>query len=161
MNFKNLLVVVSIVSIAIVSCKSTPENPEVENYVNKTMPAFMKEELVIMKEFSDVDQYRVTDINKTDTAIRNNIIPKYTKFIDRLDTITINDSELKKIHQQYINVSKSQLEYFSLLLNSLKDPINTRDTLNKKLSGQNNLMMDWNIGIRSLCKKYDISYLGN
>jgi GMP synthase PP-ATPase subunit len=161
MNIKNLLLAFSILSVVFVSCKSTPKNPEVENYVDKTMPAFMKEELTIMKEFNDIIEFRVANVTKTDTSIKNIIIPKYTNFIDKLDTITIKDAELKAVHQQYINVSKSQLEYFSLLRNSLNDPINTRDTLNKKLANQNLLMSDWNIGIRNLCKKYDIEYLGN
>jgi hypothetical protein len=161
MNLKNLLVVLSVVTIAIISCKSTPKNPEVENYVNVTMPAFMKEELAIMKEYNDFTEVSLLSNPKTDTAIRTITIPKYTKFIQKLDTITIKDPELKVVHQQYITVSKSQLEYFSMMLNSLKDPINSRDTLNKKLSTQNSLMIEWNSGLRRLCSKYDISYLGN
>jgi hypothetical protein len=160
MSFKNLILAFSILTIAIISCKSTPENPELANYVNKTMPDFMKEELAIMKEYNDITDIRTLGTPKTDTSIRTITIPKYTKFIEKLDTITIKDPELKKVHQQYIDVSKSQLEYFSIMLSSLQDPINSRDTLNKKLAGQNQMMKDWNYGIRSLCSKYEISYLG-
>ena len=161
MNFRNLILAFSIVSLVIISCKSTPKNPEVENYVNKTMPAFMKEELVILKEFDTLISVRMYNNPQVDTGIRTVIIPNYTKFIEKLDTITIKDPELKKVHQQYIAVSKAQLEYFSLLLTSLKDPINNKDTLNKKLAGQNLLMMDWNQQIRVLCNKYEIEFLGN
>jgi len=161
MNFRNLILAFSIVSVVIISCKSTPKNPEVENYVNKTMPAFMKEELVIMKEFDTLTSVRMYDNPKVDSGIRTVIIPDYTKFIEKIDTITVKDPELKEVHQQYIAVSKAQLEYFSLLLTSLKDPINSRDTLNKKLVGQNIQMMDWNQQIRVLCNKYEIEFLGN
>jgi hypothetical protein len=162
MNFKNLLVVVSIVSIAIVSCKSTPENPEVENYVNKTMPAFMKEELAIMREFNEFTEIRLLNDPKTDTALRNITIPKYTKFIEKLDTITIKDTDLLAVHKQYINSSKSQLDYIKYFLNTLKlDPLVRVDSLGQKISSQKFIMMDWNSSLQQLCKKYDIKYLGN
>lgn len=159
MNCKNLVLALSIVSIAVFSCNDTPENPELDNYVNKTMPGFMKEELTIMKVYDSATKVYMYNSPEVDSSIRNVVIPNYTKFIEKLDTITIKDPELKTVHQNYILASKSQLEYFSMLLNSLKDPIKYKDTLNIKLSKQNTIMKDWNAGIRSLCKKYDIPFL--
>jgi hypothetical protein len=162
MNFRNLILAFSIVSVVIISCKSTPKNPEVENYVNKTMPAFMKEELVIMKEFDSLTDVKKINEPNTDTIVKAITLPKYAKFLEKLDTISIKDTALQKVHQQYINVSKFQYENLSYFLNTLKIEPNVRiDSLALKVSRQNFMMMDWNKDIRALCKKYDVEFLGN
>lgn len=161
MNFKNLVLLVSIVSIAFFSCKDTPENPELDNYVNKTMPAFMKEELAIMKEFDSLTNVKKINEPKTDTLVRTIIIPKYAKFIEKLDTISIKDTALIKIHQQYINVSRAQLENLTYFIGSIKEDMSKRsDSLMQKVSRQGFMMSNWNKDIRALCAKYDIPFLG-
>jgi hypothetical protein len=162
MNFRNLLLAFSIVSIVIISCKSTPENPEVENYVKNTMPTFMKEELAIMKEFDSLTNVKKINKPNADTVVRSITIPKYTKFIEKLDTMTIKDTALLNVHQQYINVTKLQLENLSYFISTVNMETNQRsDSLMQKISLQNSMMSNWNRDIRMLCKKYDIEFLGN
>jgi len=161
MNFRNLILAFSIVSLVIISCKSTPKNPEVENYVNKTMPAFMKEELVIMKEFDSLTDVKKINQPNQDTIARTITIPKYSKFIDKLDTITIKDTALLKVHQQYILASKSQLENLDYFLSTVKlDPQLRIDSLGLKLTRQKFLIMEWNRSIRTICTKYGVEFLG-
>jgi hypothetical protein len=162
MNFRNLLLAFSIVSIVIISCKSTPENPEVENYVKNTMPTFMKEELAIMKEFDSLTNVKKINKPNADTVVRSITIPKYTKFIEKLDTMTIKDTALLNVHQQYINVTKLQLENLSYFISTVNMETNQRsDSLMQKISLQKSMMSNWNRDIRMLCKKYDIEFLGN
>jgi hypothetical protein len=162
MNFRNLLLAFSIVSIVIISCKSKPENPEVENYVKNTMPTFMKEELAIMKEFDSLTNVKKINKPNADTVVRSITIPKYTKFIEKLDTMTIKDTALLNVHQQYINVTKLQLENLSYFISTVNMETNQRsDSLMQKISLQKSMMSNWNRDIRMLCKKYDIEFLGN
>jgi hypothetical protein len=130
MNFKNLLVVISIVSIAIISCKSAPVNPEVENYIYKISPSLALEELPIIKKFDSIPVEVLLYNKKVDSILQSDILEPYGNFIKKLDTITIKDPELKEIHAKYIEYAKHRLSYYNAFLINLNGGLkNNTDTL--------------------------------
>ena len=162
MNFKNLLLAFSIVSIAIISCKSTPENPEVQNYVYQVSPSLAKEELPIIKKFDSIPVEQMLNNPKIDSIIQHDVIDSYSKFIQNLDTISIKDPELKQIHAKYIEYAKIRLDYYHLFLVNLKGGLkNNIDSLNPKADQLVPLHDEYLKLLATLVEKYDLDALDN
>lgn len=162
MNFKNSLLAFSILSIAIISCKSTPENPEVQNYVYKISPSLAKQELPIIKKFDSIPVQQLLNNPKIDSIIQSDIIDTYGKFIQTLDTITIKDAELKQVHAKYIEYAKLRLNYYGLFLANLKEGSkNNVDSLNPKADQLMPLHDEYLKLLAKLVEKYDLEALDN
>ena len=157
MNFKNLLVVISIVSIAIISCKSAPVNPEVENYIYKISPSLALEELPIIKNFDSIPPEQFLYNKKIDSILQSDVIDRYGNFIKKLDTITIKDPELKEIHAKYIDYAKHRLDYYNAFLVNLKGGLkNNSDTLNPIADQLKPLHNDYLKLLGNLVEKYQL-----
>lgn len=157
MNFKNLLLAFSIVSIAVISCKSGPENPEVENYIYKVSPSLAKEELPIIKKFDTIPVDELLNNPKIDSVIQHDVIDSYTEFIKKLDTLSIKDPELKKVHAKYIEYAKLRMDYYKSFLANLKGgSMNNIDSLNPKADNLKPMHDDYLKLMAELVKKYDL-----
>jgi len=160
MNFRNLVLTFSIVSIAFFSCDNTPKNQELENYVFNVIPDLMKEELALVKEFNQISPNDMLKNKNGDSIISNIIIPNYKKFIGKLDTVTIKDPELKKIHAKYIEASYLQLDYYDYFLANLRNNFSKPvDSLNTKTDLQRAVNKEWGKLLNDMCQKYGVDYL--
>jgi hypothetical protein len=162
MNFKNLLAAVSIVSIAVVSCKSAPENPEVENYVYKLSPSLALEELPIIKKFDSIPVDQLLKNPKIDSIIQTDIIDSYSDFIKKLDTVNLKDPELKAIHAKYIDYAKHRLDYYNAFLLNLKGGSKSNiDSLNPKADQLMPMHDEYLKLLGKLVEKYELEYSDN
>lgn len=118
---KILVALIALSSIFLLSaCGDNSVAKELEYYVNNELPdlAIMEEE--VLYEYDSVTGYNYSDDYTLYYHLQDVIIPLYSTFIDELEAVRIESSELRKIHEIYIEASNTQYNAMVKMLSALE-----------------------------------------
>jgi hypothetical protein len=136
---------------------SNPVGKDLVNYINVELPKVAQLESDAIMAFESVAGSNYTDDSVMYFKIKNVVLPKYTEFYSKLRSIVPATDELKKIHGEYVEAAKDQLEGFNLIADALIKK-NT-DEIQKaivNLTKGKVLIESWKSDLLETCKKHNI-----
>lgn len=104
------------------SCQETkdPIREDLLEYVNVQLPKIAKLEQHALDTFDTLAQNNFSDDSITFYKIRNVVIPTYTKFFEGLSGIKPKTDSIQRIHMEYVEAAKDQLEAFKLVVDAIE-----------------------------------------
>lgn len=127
------------------------DKSELYNYINDDIAEVINIEDEVISQYETAKTSR-DFFHKLD----NEIIPKYSDFLNQLTGINTNSSVINEAHRLYINGAEKQLYAFKLLKEGLgNNDNNAVDKANALLKESNSLMQSYKIKITKLIKKYN------
>lgn len=142
--------------LSIMSC-SNPTQEELIRYINIEVP-----KVVSMENYA-VDKYEAGKNSKDDAtfhkALKDEVVPKYKKFIEALEEISKNlkEPEVIKLNETFIDASNAQYSAFTLMLAATEAQDYTLVTqANEKLDMGRKLSRQWQLDLKTLAKKHSV-----
>ena len=87
----------------------------------------------------------------------NEVIPKSKKLIEEAESIEIETSEVKKVHEIYLDAINKNNQAFTLMLSALENQDYTVMTqANEKLDEARKLLRDYESALGTLAKEHDV-----
>lgn len=109
--------------------------------------------------YESVTGANAKDDETTYNVIKNDVIPKYKKFIESLESISSNlkTEEVKKVHRIYLEGANTQFSAFSILLSALeKQDKAVLEEANEKLAKGRKLISEYQDALKTLLDKNNI-----
>ena len=122
---------------------SNPIRDELLTYVNVELPKIADLETSAVNSYSSVTGSNYKDDETTYKAVRDDVLPKYKEFRDKLEAISIKlkTTEVRKLNESYIDAANTQLSAFSILLAAIdKQDLTLISQANEKLDKGRKLM---------------------
>jgi Ser/Thr protein kinase RdoA (MazF antagonist) len=89
--------------------------------------------------------------------LMNEVIPKSKKLIEEAESIEIETSEVKKVHEIYLDAINKNNQAFTLMLSALENQDYTVMTqANEKLDEARKLLRDYESALETLAKEHDV-----
>lgn len=124
---------------------------ELYNYINDDIAVIINIEDEVISQY-ETSKTSIDFYDKLD----NEIIPKYSDFLNQLIDINTNSNVINEAHRLYINGAEKQLNAFKLLKEGLRSNDNNAvDKANTLLKESTILMKSYKIKIAELIKKYN------
>jgi len=139
-------------------CASTsPAAIDLANYVNQGVLRISELEQKSLERYASVTGANYKSDSEVYGALKDWIIPLYTRFVDGLRKIRPETDEVKSLHWIYIHGSTSLLDGFKMLLiaTETKDP-GMIPAVNEKLEKGREANEKWRRELVVLSKKYNI-----
>lgn len=135
---------------------SNPVHKELLVYINTQLPKIASQETVAMASYESVTGSNYSNDQTTYLVVRDSVIPNYKKFIEDLEAIstTLKTTEVRKLHESYIEAANAQYSAFALILSALEQQDYTLiSQANEKLDKGRKLLRDWQVDFNTLCEK--------
>lgn len=131
---------------------------EILAYVNISIKDFQDIETEIIKKYNDME-YNIEKEEEIINELKNEILPEYKKHLENLSNVTIENDEIKEIHNIYIQSAKYQLEAFELYLSYVENK-NYSDlkSVNSKINSSNEYFKLFKTSLIDFAVKHEISY---
>ncbi|MFO1443664.1 hypothetical protein KDN24_10660 [Bacillus sp. Bva_UNVM-123] len=158
---KKTLISIFFALILLTAC-GNPIKDDLLSYINDDFTPLAYLELETMNAFDSVTGANYTDDETTYYTLIDEVVPKYSEFIDKLEAIMPDTNEVSKLHEQYIDAANLQHSAFLTILDALEkgDPgliteanekldearkrIRAYEQNLKKLANENNVEIDMN-----------------
>ncbi|WP_235849019.1 MULTISPECIES: hypothetical protein [Bacillaceae] len=101
-------------------CFSDPVQDDLEDYVNNQIMPLAEEEEEIVALYESVTGVNYTDDFILYDTIELDIIPKYQTFINDLEAIRPATSEVREVHETYIQASNVQYNAMVMILEAIE-----------------------------------------
>jgi hypothetical protein len=98
---------------------SDPVQKDLINYYNNELPKVSPMESEAMEAYSSVAGANYQNDSVMYYALKDTIIPKYSEFYDKLTAIKPATEDVQKMHGEYIEAAKDQLEAFKLIIEAI------------------------------------------
>jgi len=127
------------------------------NYINNELPKIGQLESEAIAAYASVSGNNYTSDSVMYFKIKDEVLPKYTEFNSKLQAIVPATEELKKIHGEYVEAAKDQLEAFTFIVDALiKQNADEIQKANVDLSKGVALIETWKKDLLETCKKHNV-----
>ncbi len=146
-----------IVSILFLNFGTDPVQKDLLNYINVELPKVATLESEAVNAYSSVSGANYTTDAAMYKKIKEEALPKYSKFTSKLKAIKPATPELQAVHAEYVKAAKDQEEAFKFILDAIKkqDPKEIQ-TANVDLNAASTLITNWKTDLLDLCKKHNV-----
>ncbi len=139
------------------ACSTDPVKKDLITYVNDGMLPLAQDEKAVTDKYESVTGDKYTDDLTLYNTLKDNIIPEYTKFVDKLEAVKTETPEVRALHETYIKAASTQKEAFITMVDALdKQDLNLVNESNAKLSEGRKLFRDFQEQLNTLAKKHDV-----
>jgi len=139
-------------------CSSDPIGKDLLNYINNELPKVSQLESDAIDAYRSVSGNNYTGDSVMYFKVKDVVLPKYTEFNTKLQTIVPATEELKKIHGEYVEAAKDQLEAFNFIADALiKQNADEIQKANVDLEKGVALIDGWKKDMLELCKKHNVT----
>jgi len=146
-----------VIAILFSQCSGDPIQKDLLNYINTELPKVASLETEAVDAYASVSGANYTSDQAMSDKIKSIVIPKYTEFSEKLKAIKPATPEVEKIHSEYVEASKDQLEAFNLVIDAIaKQDITEIEKANKDLRAGRELIAKWNADLNEMCKNHEV-----
>lgn len=112
-------IIYAVVVAATLSACSDPVQKDLINYYNTELPKITQLEEDAMGAYAGIAGPNYQNDSVMYFVLKDTVIPKYSEFYNALQAITPATDEVKKMHGEYIEAAKDQLEAFKLIVEAI------------------------------------------
>ncbi|MBN8209780.1 hypothetical protein JI666_13570 [Bacillus sp. NTK071] len=142
--------------LALVGC-SDPVQEDLLHYVNDEMPALVDEETAIIDLYDSVIGPNHQDDSITYQTLTAEVIPQYVGYIDRVQKVEVETSELREIHENYIDALHLQHSAFLGVVSAIEhQDYSEMDAANAKLQEAGKMMRDYQADVSVLAEEHGV-----
>ncbi|WP_394172302.1 hypothetical protein [Guptibacillus hwajinpoensis] len=142
--------------LALVGC-SDPVQDDLLHYVNDEMPELVQEETDIIDLYDSVIGPNHQDDSITYQTLTTEVIPQYVGYMDRVQKVKIETSELREIHENYIDALHLQHSAFLGVVSAIEhQDYGEMDAANAKLHDAGKMMREYQEDVKSLAEEHDV-----
>jgi len=141
------------------ACGTTEEQDHLVNYINDGVKPLAPLEAEAVRAYEGATGDNYTDDETLYNKLDKEVIPKYSKLVKKVKAIKVNDPEIKKIHQIYIDSAEKQYSAFEMFIEALeKQDAEIVTAANKKLAEGKEVMDQYNKELKALAdeRKVDL-----
>lgn len=134
-----------------------PIQKDLMNYINVELTKVATLESDAIDAYSAVSGTNYTTDAAMSKKIKEVVLPKYKEFNTKLKAIKPATKELQKVHGEYIEASKDQLEAFNYIVDAIKKQNASEiQKANKDLNAAGTLIDSWKKDLLTLCDKHNV-----
>lgn len=144
---------VFVILLSIVGCGNNEIKKDIESYMTQVKEIAPQEEAVI-KAYDSISGSNYTDDETLYNGMDENVITQYRDFVENVVSIEPKTSELRNVHEIYIEAVNSQLKAFNQIMQALEEQ--DRELVNQandNLSKASKLMRDYKFAFEELALK--------
>ena len=136
---------------------SDPVQEELLTYINDDLAELGELEGEAIGTYDSVTGANYTDDFVLYDALTLEIIPIYLEFIGELESVEISSSELREIHENYIDAANNQHIAFTKLVAALENQdANAIEEVNSMLAESRKMMRQYNYDLQELAEKHNV-----
>ncbi|TYR80771.1 hypothetical protein FZC66_10430 [Priestia megaterium] len=141
------------------ACFNDPIQDDLIDYSNNDLSKASELEARAIEAYDSVSGDNYTDDAAMYTAMVNEVIPQYRKFIDELEEIKVETDELRDIHEGYIKAANTQYNAFVKIVSALDKRdrtliVEANEMLDEARKGIRQYLTD----IERLAKEHDVEF---
>ncbi|WEK54231.1 MAG: hypothetical protein P0Y55_16990 [Candidatus Cohnella colombiensis] len=145
------------VLILLSACGNDPIKDDLLNYINNEVAPLGDEEDKLLTAYSNVTGDNYESDEDLYYALDEDIIPRYYKFITKLENIRPKTAEVKELHEIYVAAANNQYNAMTQVLAALEgQDYNLIAEANDKLSKGRKGVRDWQDRLSQLMKEHNI-----
>jgi hypothetical protein len=134
-----------------------PIQKDLLNYINVELPKVAPLETEAVNAYSSVSGANYTTDAAMYKKIKEEALPKYSKFTSKLKSIKPATPELQSVHAEYVKAAQDQEEAFKFILDAIKkQDAKEIQTANVDLNAASTLISNWKTDLLELCKKHNV-----
>ena len=134
-----------------------PIQKDLMNYINVELPKVATLESDAIDAYGSVSGKNYTTDEAMSKKIKEVVLPKYKQFNSKLKAIKPATKDLQKIHSEYVEASKDQLEAFNFIVDAIKKQnADEIQKANKDLNAASTLIDSWKTDLLALCDKHNV-----
>lgn len=147
------------ISLVLFGCFSDPVKEDLEDYVNNSIFPLMDDEEEILFLYESVTGHNyVNDFVLYDT-IELDIIPLYQVFIDNLEAVRPSTSEVREIHEIFIEAHNEQYSAMVTILNAIdRQDHGLINEANEKLNTARTLLRNYEYELEDLMDEHNLEF---
>ncbi|HWA33523.1 MAG TPA: hypothetical protein VG737_05315 [Cyclobacteriaceae bacterium] len=107
-----------IVSAGLAACSDHVQK-DLINYYNTELPKITQLEEDAMAAYAGIAGANYQNDSVMYVVLKDTVIPKYSEFYDGLQAIKPSTADVQKMHSEYIEAAKDQLEAFKLIIEAI------------------------------------------
>ncbi|MBY7739485.1 hypothetical protein [Paenibacillus polymyxa] len=139
------------------ACSTDPVKKDLITYVNDGMLPLTQDEKAVTEKYESVTGDNFTDDETLYNTLRDDIIPEYTKYLDKVEAVKTETPEVRAVHETYIKAVSTQKEALITMIDALeKGDLNLINESNTKLSEGKKLFRDFGEQVNTLAKEHDV-----
>ncbi|PEX94109.1 hypothetical protein [Bacillus cereus] len=143
--------------LALTGCGKDQVQEDLLTYMNKDIKPLASLEEKAIKDYESVTGGNYKDDETLHEELQDVIIPEYKDFVEKLEAIKVDNSEISKIHEGYIKAANEQQSGFVTIL----DAIEKQDTgliaqANDKLAKGREGMRKYQQDLNNLAKEHNV-----
>ncbi|MCA0987527.1 hypothetical protein [Guptibacillus algicola] len=144
--------------VMLVGCSDEVQD-DLVSYWQDSMTPLLQEEKLIIGTYDSVVGANSTDDHTTYATLIDDVIPKYTDYIEDVEAVTIETAELQEVHEIYVTSLKTQHAGFLTLVEAFEqEDAALVEEANAKLDEAKELMEAYNTGIQKLASEHDVTF---
>ncbi len=109
----------AVIAIAALAACGDPVQKDLINYYNTELPKITQLEEDAMAAYAGIAGPNYQNDSVMYTVLKETVIPKYSEFYTSLQAIKPATSEVQKMHGEYVEAAKDQLEAFKLIIEAI------------------------------------------
>ncbi|TKD70804.1 hypothetical protein [Pseudalkalibacillus hwajinpoensis] len=142
--------------LALVGCSDSVQD-DLLHYVNDEMPALAEEETEIINLYDSVIGPNHQDDSITHQTLITEVIPQYVGYIDRVQKVKVETSELRELHENYIDALHLQHSAFLGVVSAIEhQDYGEMDAANAKLQEAGKMMRDYQEDVNVLAEEHGV-----
>lgn len=159
---KLIFVPLFLFAILLTGCSNDPVQDDLLNYINKEIDVVADLENKAVSKYESVTGVNYTNDQTLYDALLGEILPTYQDFLKKLEAISLETDEVKKIHEKYIEAANLQYDAFVKILSALqKQDITIIEEANGMLADARKMLRDYQEDIKKLAKEHDVELKKN
>jgi len=141
------------------ACFNDPIQDDLMDYVNKEMLTAFELEATAVSAYDQVSGLNYSDDITMYDALVSTVIPTYNEFIKELNSVPIETSELREIHEIYIKGADLQYNAFVKIVRALEtqDPLLIEEA-NGMLEEARSLLREYQNEIDKLAEEHNVDW---
>lgn len=147
-----------LVIVLFLGCTS-PVRDDLFNYINVKLPPITHLEKSALEEYQQIISEENYSSEVLYNSLKDNIIPKYSEFVNKLKGIKLSTEEVTDLHSLYLNGAEKQLESFIRFKEGIEqenDEMRTQG--NENLQEAKDYMHEYQAKLIELAEKHNLKY---
>lgn len=155
---KKIIPIIILIIFFISGCTSPIKN-ELFEYVNVLIPSVSSLEDEALSKYENMINDDSLSSEEMHLILEKEIIPVYGEFVNKLEKIDLKTEDMKKIHNIYVEGSRTQLKAFVLISNGLYEKNNSAiEEANTHIDKAKEHMSNFKDEIKSLASTLKVRY---
>lgn len=144
------------------ACSTDPVKKDLITYINDGMLPLAKDETAVTDKYEAMTKDDNADDLTLYNTLNDEIIPEYSKFVEKVEAVKTETPEVRALHEIYIKAVNIQNEAMITMVDALdKQDLNLVNESNAKLSESRKLSRDFQEQLNTLAKKHDVEMKKN